>query len=393
MEHELGMMRTALVVMAASAVLLSIVTPCTAGPELGTSTLSTCPVPEQPVLPAAPEQEPVYPRAMWLRDAARMADVVVRGEVLVAPAPVLRVAEVLCRASWSERDDRQELPLVPVRLAPGERGIFLLTRAPRGYLLLNPDGGPVMTDEWRALGAGQPRVSSPEVELHESAHQLYRSYRRGGDAVWHGAATSNTGGLWMVSLHERGALVAQLGFEQDRLERVSHVPARGRGFFVQYRQASLWRFEHYLDGKKEGLARVYDPSTGHIAEETRFRAGVRHGVARRFDARGRASHQARYDAGLVLPVVRPTRAGGPVPGTSLTPLDDGRVYYAAPRELMARIRPGLTARQVANLLGLPVSPAMGVVFPAFRCDEALHVEFRGQRVARVYNLPNGAHCW
>jgi hypothetical protein len=362
----------------------------------GAGSLPSCPISGQPASQPDPEQAPEYSRAMWLRDATRMADLVVRGEMLAGDAPVLRVAEVLCRASWGVREGRQELPLVPVRLAPAGHGIFLLVRAPRGYLVLNPDGGPVAPAEWGALGAGHARVGSPEVELHEGEQQIYRSYRRDGDAVWHGAETSVTGGLWMVSLHEHGTLVVQFGFEQDRLERVSKVPAQGRGFFVQYRQGRLWRFEHYLDGEQDGLFRTYDPGTGRIAEEVHFRAGVRHGVARTFDARGRVGHQARYDNGLVLPVVLPTehhaRAGAPAPGASLTPLDDGRVYYAAPPELMARIRPGMTARQVANLLGLPVSPGMGVVFPAFRCEEALHVEFRGRRVARVYTLPNGAHC-
>jgi hypothetical protein len=358
---------------------------------------ATCPDTFDPEPGPDPERAPEYSRSMWLRDAVRMADLVVRGEVLAGGTPVLRLAEVLCRASWGVSEDRQELPLVAQRLPAAGLGIFLLARAPRGYLVLDPDGGPVTPAEWAALAAGSPSAGAPAgapvVELHDSDNQLYRAYRRDGDEIWHGAETSVTGGLWMVSLHEHGALVMQLGFEQGWLERASHVPVRGRGFFLQYRQGRLWRFEHYLDGAKDGLSREHDLETGRIAEEVRFRAGVRHGLARSFDARGRVSRQARYENGLLRPIVRPsTGAGGPAAGASLTPLEDGRVYYDAPRELMARIRPGMTARQVADLLGLPVSPATGVVFPSFLCDEALHVEFRGRRVSRVYTLPNGAHC-
>jgi hypothetical protein len=382
----------------AALVWLPGIAPGHAGPA--TRSPATCPDMFDSAPRLDPERAPEYSRSMWLRDAVRMADLVVRGEAQAGGTPVLRVAEVLCRASWGAGEDRQELPLVAQRIPAAGQGIFLLARAPRGYLVLDPDSGPVTPAEWSELAAGKASAGAPGVELHESDHQLYRAYRRDGDEIWHGAETSVTGGLWMVSLHQHGTVATQLGFEQGRLERVSHVPARGRGFFVQYRQGRLWRFEHYLDGEKDGLSREHDPETARIAEEARFRAGVRHGLARSFDARGRVSHQARYENGLVRPIVRPAvrgrragvRTGGPAPGTSLTPLEDGRVYYAAPPEVMARIRPGMTAQQVADLLGLPVSPAMGVVFPTFLCDEALHVEFRGRRVSRVYKLPNGAHC-
>jgi hypothetical protein len=387
----LGTTGATLVCALAALVWLPGIAPGHAGPAARSPAM--CPDTFEPAPGLDPERAPEYSRSMWLRDAVRIADLVVRGEVLAGGAPVLRVAEVLCHASWGVSEDQQELPLVAQRLPAAGQGIFLLARAPRGYLVLDPDGGPVTSAEWRALAAGQASAGAPAVDLHESDHQLYRAYRRDGNEIWHGAETSVTGGLWMVSLYQHGALVIQLGFEQGRLERVSHVPARGRGFFVQYRQGVPWRFEHYRDGKKDGLSREYDAEAGRIEEEARFRAGVRHGLARSFDARGRVSRQARYENGLVLPVVRPTvRGGRPAPGASLTPLEDGRVHYAASRELMARIRPGMTARQVADLLGLPVSPAMGVVFPTFLCDEALHVEFRGRRVSRVYRLPNGAHC-
>ncbi len=354
---------------------------------------SGTPCPRLPLdVPEAPVDRPmVYTRGMWLADSLATTDLVVAGSIRRdGKAPRLAVTEILCGGVHPPFNTPAGVLTLDYRMPDDSAaGVWMLARTPRGYVSLNPDPGPMPRAEWdRLTDRARPAPPAPALRLYETPSQLFRYYERDGKEVRYGVEVSFVSEVFF-HLWAEGERVMGRAFTRERLERVWRRPPTGRGFSLQwYHGGGLWRGDHWLDGELHGMFQSYY-GTGKPRETVRWERGRRHGWTRSYDEDGRLEYSARYDRGLIVPVIRYKGPPGPA---ELHFTHDGGIYYSAPDELIHRIRVGMTARQVSDLLRLDVSLKMGVRFSNWRCDEALIVRFEKRRVAKISHLPNGSHC-
>jgi hypothetical protein len=369
---------------------------------VGCASLACLAAMSSPADSAAPDTggPPKYDRQAWLLDSLRATDLVVAGtpHKPASGSALLDVTRVLFQ-------DPHAKPIaagVPLRIvadrfcfSQGCNGIWILIRTPAGYASTNPDKAPLDEATWNRLqsllASNIYQCKEPLVE-HESNHQLYRTVKLAEKDVFHGVNTfSHSDGVF-EELHERGVRLHIRAWDrQGRLERVGKLPDKGLGFFVQWDAGKLLTFSHFRDGKKTGLQRTYARGTDRLRHEVEFEDGVRHGLERRWNEKGELEFSERYQHGFLPPVI-PYRGSGAA--ATLTKGED-RLYYSAPRELMAVFLErgvGMTTAQVSKLLKVDFSERTGITFHHFLCDTALHIEFKDGKVSKVYTLPNGAHC-
>lgn len=325
---------------------------------------------------------PTFTRELWLDFAISMADAVVEGNI---DESGLR-GETLCAEAREEGIEVRGLH--PFHRQVRGDGIWLVVRAPLGYLVLNPERTAITRSDWDELVARSEPRSEPPTEEHASSQQIFRTIQHQGEAVWHGVEISGVGDLQQLTLYERGESCARIAFDADGIERMIVNPADGRGFMLQWARGALWRYQHYLDAELHGTSQIFERGTDRLRFEAEYRRGRVHGRLRRWDET-RVIEDVVYEDGLITPVVA---YSGPAGDSHIHYDHDGSVSYSATRDVMDAIRVGMRAREVSDLLKLPVSPAMGVRFDHYRCEEALTIRFRRGRVVERELLPNGAHC-
>ena len=356
---------------------------------------------------ASLNQAPTYDRSMWLEDSLAIMDAAVSGtprrnvvehegrEVVEARLEIGSIEYGVLEPSLRTKDGDVKL-IAPYRAEWGSSGTWLLLRAAKGYFLINPTVAPLDREEWNGLAVAlrkKVKLDRPLTE-HVSENKIYRTYMDtdANREVWHGSNVFGFGDDTICAeLLVHGRRVLFLGWDwQGRLERVTRGCADpGRGFHMCYHQGNLWQFRHSLDGKWEGLSRVYyrgKPS--QLKEEIHWHKGLRDGVSRTWDITGKLTSETVYEEAFIAPVVH--YRGGEAGRASLHKSAHG-VSYSAPGDIMAALKVGIATHEVSQLLKLDFSERSGIRFRFYLPDTYLHITFSDGRISERSTGPNGVH--
>jgi hypothetical protein len=336
-----------------------------------------------------------YDRRAFLEDSLRSMDLVVLGTPRRGPdaglGGELQIEQVLYGEIHRSCLLREGVARVlPPRFAWGKRGIWILQRASTGYYAVNPGAEPLSKDEWEAAPRSgiDPLNARRGLVEHDTGGQLHRDYQKEGKTLWHGTSVIFSGELIVDAYQDGEVLFTRRWDAAGQLALIRRVPAKGPGFVLGFDGGRKTLEERFLDAEPDGVARRFDARTGRKRQEVEWKKAVRDGWARSWREDGSLEHEVHYQDGLALPIVHYEGK----PGEATVYRKGERAFYSSPREVTQSIREGMTAAEVSQILKLDFSLSQGVVFPSYRCEEALHVEFQDGRVSRVYELPNGAHC-
>jgi antitoxin component YwqK of YwqJK toxin-antitoxin module len=340
---------------------------------------------------ASPDAIPEYDESTWLEDSFRTADLVVVGTPEVAG---LRVEKVLLGdVHPSQQLQPGLLRVVPSRFTTGASGVWMLSRTPQGYFGINPTSAPLSVDRWQKLSAlPRPARPTPPKNLKETdtGNQIYRTYEKDGRTLNYGTDVSIGPDQVIFSIYEESGRVWMRGFDDaGRLERIAPMPARGRGFFLQFRKGQVWNFEHFLDREQDGLERTYFEDGVRIRDQKEWRRGALNGWSRTWREDGTLEFEANYEDGLRTPIVH---YRGKQKSAARLSRNGQSARYSAPRELMGKFHPGMTTTQVSELLRLDFSEADGIAFVGYACDEDLVISFKDHRISEINRMPNGSFC-
>jgi hypothetical protein len=168
---------------------------------------------------------------------------------------------------------------------------------------------------------------------------------------------------------------------------VRRLPDKGPGFWVEWSGGHLVEAYFTVDREKHGRYERYFRDTTILSDEGIYDHGVPNGRFRSFREPGVIERDQVWKDGLPLPIVAYT--GKSTSGVKRS--KDGP-RYEAPRELVERIKVGMTTAQVSALLQADFSPSAGLTFVGWRCDENWVVTFDHGRVSAAKSRWNGACC-
>jgi len=339
-------------------------------------------------LPAAPQAQaaPTYDRTAWLVDSAVAADLVAVGTP-GANRSTLAIERIVCGEPDPKLGDATHVTTVGPRFAD-ERGVWILTKTVAGYYATNPEAHPIAEAEWQSAAANLPHRAPDKLDEQIYNAQILHAYQSDGNLVDQDVTLESNGELYVqLSIRDVNRIGRRIG--RDGLELVYHLPAKGSGFELRYDHGRLADFANYLDGVKDGLSQRIYPDTGRIREEVHYQRGVQHGVATSWTPSGAVEYRAVYDQGLTGKIVRFT--GKKTGGATLYRLED-RVTYAAPNDVLGKIRAGMTVRELSALLQVDFSEDNGLWFPHLSCEWGLRIVLGAGRVKEVRRQPNGAFC-
>jgi len=324
---------------------------------------------------------------MWLADSLAAADAVVKGTADSA-AGTLEVDTLVCGTLAASLLHDRRVTIAGSRFSPAP-GVWILARTTNGYWSTNPDKGPLPDAEWAALAATARPRDQPELVEHVEGATIYRTLKAGDGKTWHGPAVStDPDELWVV-LHDHGTVVVRRGFDHGELTTVRRLPDKGPGFWLEWSGGKVVEAYFTVDDEKHGLYRRYFRDTTSLAEERTYVHGVQDGHVRTFRDPGVIERDEVWKNGLPLPIVAYT---GKAKSEAKLHRGAGVPRYVAPRELIERIKVGMTTAQVSALLKLDFSPSVGLRFVGWSCDEDWVVTFEHGRVIKATMRWNGVCC-
>jgi hypothetical protein len=348
---------------------------------------------------------PVYTPSMWLEDSVATLDAVVEGKAVLEGnsqgrrAVGGRLDDVKVKYGAIEEGCRTSEGGIrlasPYRVNPNSRGIWLLLRAPHGYVAINPTSMPLRQAEWEQVSQQLKlrRELAEPLREHIDGPSLYRTYRDEAQdrEVWHGCNVFTHDEDVHCQLYQHGTRILCRDFDRDG--RLSFVfrPIRGSdlSFALRCRNERLRSFSWYKSVKKKGVSRTYHTgNTRGLKEEIHWKDGLRHGVSRTWDEKGALLSEVTYEEGFIPPIIR---YRGEEPSRARIYRSEDGISYAAPRDIMHGFRVGMTTSEVSQLLKLDFSEGTGVLFRFYLMDRYLHVSFEDGRISKISSGHNGVH--
>jgi len=377
----------------------SLVAPCR-GVDWPPLEESTVLISEQCVID--PMRRPEYTDPMWILDSVLTSDLVVRGTPRrsnCGESACLDTDEIVCGDvdPWLVEEELELKLVLPNRVQWDEPGHWLLMKTVNGYYAVNPESAGLSSDQLAmAIDFWQHRPTYGDLNEHWSEHQIHRTRQtKGGKRpVWHGPNVSLSGDRISIDLMVNGTRVLTRSWNQTgQLTRIVRRPCSGRGFFLQWDGGHVIDWGHFRNGKRIGLRRKFFRSkSDQIREGIRYVDGVRDGLYREFNRDGTIVRELLFRDGLIAPVVKPNanRPGSDkeLPTTAIS-ISDNDVSYIALHPVIDRIKVGMTAQEVADILGARISPAMGVMFETYHKDMYLAIVFENGRVSAINTGHNG----
>jgi hypothetical protein len=346
-----------------------------------------------PVLCHAQTDAPRYDRAMWLEDAAAVADAVVSGTAKQNSDGEGRIE--IDRVYWKTggADDDQTGPKLgelcpPFRCKPNSSGLWILLRRPSGYLAINPDEQPIAPDQWSQL---QPllklRNETTSRSTQERNLRTVRSTRTiAGREVPRVLTISGPDEKIVVELSVDGRRVLHWGFDDEgKLTSIFRLDANGNGFDLTTELGQPLSWTRYTAGKKDGVSREYfRHKPQQLREEITWRTGVRNGTSRSWDEDGKPTADVLYDDGFIAPVFRYRGTATTRPATAYNN-ERGEKFYSSPAGIKINelLKVGMTAQEVSDTLKVDFSEKSGITFPFFTRTLMLRITFADGKIASM----------